>query len=383
MKKTTQATHIRLSRKALSRREKERRLKQYLIIGTAVLVGVIVIILGWGLYDQYVLRPRRPVALVAGEPIRLDAYQKLVKYRSWDYRNYVRRLAAQRQELAMSDQDQSFLIQYIDQQISQVENQIANLPYSVLDEMIDDELARQEAARRGITVTEDEVQARLEEQFGYDPNPPTPVPITSTAPITVTPTPTVAPMTYEEFTEQSTAWFGAVAGATGFGREDFERLLETVLYREKLEEAIKSEVQTTAEQVHARHILLETQEEAEEALRRLRDGEDFGDLAAELSTDTSNKDEGGDLGWFAHGQMVSEFEDATFALQPGEMSDVVETQFGFHLIRVEEREENRELEPSTLAVAQQKAVGDWYDQQRISEEVVHKWDPNMIPEDTY
>jgi parvulin-like peptidyl-prolyl isomerase len=76
---------------------------------------------------------------------------------------------------------------------------------------------------------------------------------------------------------------------------------------------------------------------AEEVLKRVKAGEDFAKLAKEFSTDPGSKEKGGDLGWFGHGQMVPEFDKAAFALQPGQVSEIVESQFGFHIIKVDEK----------------------------------------------
>lgn len=107
----------------------------------------------------------------------------------------------------------------------------------------------------------------------------------------------------------------------------------------------------TPEMVRARHILIrfapgssdddkkKALEKAESILKRLQAGEEFEKLAEELSEDPGSKSKGGDLGFFPKGRMVKPFEDAAFVLKPGELSSIVETQFGYHIIKGEDRKD--------------------------------------------
>jgi len=101
--------------------------------------------------------------------------------------------------------------------------------------------------------------------------------------------------------------------------------------RKAYDEAAKA--QPPEPEVHARHILLPTEEEAKAALARIKAGEDFAKVATELSKDPAG--DGGDLGWFTKDLMVPEFADAAFKLEPGQVSDPVKSQFGWHIIKVE------------------------------------------------
>ena len=107
----------------------------------------------------------------------------------------------------------------------------------------------------------------------------------------------------------------------------------------------------TPEMIKARHILVKVDpsapeeekkqayQKAEGILKQVQDGEDFAKLATELSDDSHTKSKGGDLGFFTRGKIVKPFEDVAFQMKPGETSEIVETQFGYHIIRVEDRKE--------------------------------------------
>jgi peptidyl-prolyl cis-trans isomerase C len=90
------------------------------------------------------------------------------------------------------------------------------------------------------------------------------------------------------------------------------------------------------QEVHARHILVETEEEAKAIEDELKKGADFAELAKKKSKDPGASD-GGDLGFFTKDQMVPEFSNVAFALEPGKISDPVKSQFGWHIIKVEEK----------------------------------------------
>lgn len=91
------------------------------------------------------------------------------------------------------------------------------------------------------------------------------------------------------------------------------------------------------EEAHARHILVETEDQAKAVVDRLKKGEDFAKVAADVSKDPGSGKEGGDLGWFTKDRMVPEFAEAAFKLKKGEVSAPVKSQFGWHVIKLEDK----------------------------------------------
>jgi peptidyl-prolyl cis-trans isomerase D len=361
-----------VSKKHVARLERERRqvrLIQYIAIGV---VAAVILILAYGYLDINYLQAREPVAEVNGEKITTKEFQA--------------RVILQRNELLSQymfyQQYQQFGLD-VGNQLSQIEfslNTPSVVGQGVLDNMIGEILIRQEAARRGITVSADELESFTREQFSFfpdgSPTPTitptqvtityptlspeqlalvtvTPVPTegptvtppptatldpavtpepTSTAAPTPLPTPTGTPYTLEGYQGR---YDEALTGMKDIGltEAEYRRLFETGLLRQKLMEAVTADLPEEEEQVWARHILVADEETANQVIERLNNGEDFGVLAAELSEDTGSGANGGDLGWFGKGQMVPEFEEAAFNLKDGEISEPVESQFGFHIIQ--------------------------------------------------
>ncbi len=153
--------------------------------------------------------------------------------------------------------------------------------------------------------------------------------------------------------------------AQGYTREAFLQAYAQSEAAAWMVQQIAQTVPTEAEQVHARQIFVYNKQEAEKVLARLQHGEDFDDLAAAYDPEGH-----GDLGWFPKGYVTQKaIEDAAFALALGQVSDIVETPLGYHIVRVEAREE-RPLSHDALRRLQLRAVEDWL-QKRRSESTIH------------
>jgi parvulin-like peptidyl-prolyl isomerase len=383
-----------LTRKQISRREKERR-QRYIMIGIASLVGVLIVaILSYGFYMEQIVKPSSPVAVVNGVPIPTTTYQKRVLLERMNIDAAINDMQFQK---TMFDPDaDQFLINLIDQQISQLMMQRTQANgEDFVNGLIQEELIRQAAEENGVVVSSEEVERQIESYFGYYREPPTPVPSPTSPPITptpevapaVSPTPTTeisptatpTPMTRERFEELYGQFLSNVQETTGMSEAEYRETVEASLLREKMEESIGEEVPTHELQIRARHILVETREEAERVLERLDHGEDFGSLARVLSQDPGSAQERGDLGWFPQGQMVPEFDEVAFNLRPGEISDIVETSFGFHIILVEERDGNRELDPTTVEQRIREAFELWLLDLEAQATIERYWSTDKVP----
>jgi peptidyl-prolyl cis-trans isomerase D len=429
-----QPTPQNLTKKHLARMERERIQKRNLLIIAGIIGAIIFGLILYGILDQYVFTQIRPVARVGSENITTNEFQKQVRFSRYRLIDQLRSLTAD-----------PMMLQFFGSYAQQIQAQLASpsaVGQEVLDMMIENAIVRKEAERLGITVSREDLDREMEQAFGFFPDgtptpttaptliptstlsaeqlamiPPTEtpqpedeaVPTEEETPIaettstpdpeatatpdvvptetlvpTITPTPT--PYSRELF-EQNLNQYVSSAQSVQFNEQDLREFIRMQLLRRLVFEEVTKNVSATAEQVWARHILVATEEEAQAVLVRLQAGESFVDLARELSLDDSNKDRGGDLDWFTRDAMVTPFADAAFNMQVGEISQPIQTDFGYHIIQVLGHEE-RSLDPSQLEQARAAAYQTWLEQakQEANVETYDRWisvvpsDPRVPPE---
>jgi peptidyl-prolyl cis-trans isomerase C len=153
--------------------------------------------------------------------------------------------------------------------------------------------------------------------------------------------------------------------ANGYTEDDFYKALKRSIGAAWKRDQIIAAVPETAEQVHVLQILAPTASDAEQAYSRLRSGEDFLDVVLDYDAVTK-----GDMGWFPRGYLANlKVEDAAFALQPGQYSQVIEDDIGFHILYMVERDSARILLPDARRVLQGKALQDWITDRRTNSEI--------------
>jgi parvulin-like peptidyl-prolyl isomerase len=412
------------TKKHLARLERERRQTNIILFTFIGLLVIVAGLIGYAiLYNTY-LQAREPVAKVGNVNITVSEWQARVRLQTQ---------TLQSQYTMYQQYSQMFGMDF-SQQLQQIQSQLndsTSLGQSVLDQMINAELIRQEAAKRGITASKSEIDAAVQASYNFYPNgSPTPtitptnvtfptlspqtlalVTITPTPTLVLTPTstptnnpsalsltmtpaftatatgtpgptetplPTATPYTLQGFqqTYQNSVTTYAKLGITA---DQLRAMYEANILHQKLTDVITANTPHSQDEVWARHILVADEATANTVRQRLINGEDFGKVASEVSTDTGSKDKGGDLGWFARGTMVPEFDAVAFTLKIGEISQPVKSQFGYHIIQVLAHG-TVPLDASAYQQAQQTAFNDWLTKARTDYKVVtyNNWQ-NLVP----
>lgn len=189
-----------------------------------------------------------------------------------------------------------------------------------LQTLIEQTLIRQAAAAQGVTISDPELDAEVQ--------------------------------TYVQRAGGAEAWSAWLAN-NGYTEVAFRDSLRDTLVTQRMRDALTADLNGDVPQVHARHILLATEQEALDVLARLQNGDDFAALAAVYSRDVTTRTNGGDLGWFAYEELLAPaLAEQAFALQPGEIVGPVQTGLGFHVIHVLERGSRALTEDKRAFIAQ-------------------------------
>jgi peptidyl-prolyl cis-trans isomerase C len=154
--------------------------------------------------------------------------------------------------------------------------------------------------------------------------------------------------------------------AHGYTSDSFQSALKRAAEAAWMRDKIITAVPGTADQVHARQILLYNEDTARKVAGQLDAGANFDDLAVLYDPNT-----GGELGWFPRGYLLEpDLEEAAFSLEPGQHSGVIASEVGYHILLVVERDAQHPLSPDAYLVMQEKALGDWLAQKRTESEIV-------------
>lgn len=396
-----------LKREYRSRAEREQDIQRWVILGTAIAVAVVVVILGASILIDQVITPNQVVATVEGKNITVSDFQRQVRLQRALLNSRLSNVISTYRSFGFPDDQISQQLQSQEpfstwiQQL-QVPDQMG---LAVIDQMVEDQLVRNEAAARGISVSAEDVDKQIEDFFGFTPEAasaeataeatgeataeataeftptptltptpyvsPTPSPTPTTAPPTATlelsPTPTTTPVATlpatatltadqqaQQFQDTKNSYFADLRSQTGLSDNDIRAYFELQALRKALQNSITTEITKTGVFVDARHILVDTEEEAQDVMTALQAGESFADLAKAVSKDTGSGAQGGELGWAPVTQYVKEFQDAVTTGEIGAIIGPIKSEFGYHIIQIRSRED-RDLDDTQFSQAQDNA----------------------------
>lgn len=230
-------------------------------------------------------------------------------------------------ERQLGQYEASLLARGIDPNSPEGQENLAQARDWILNVMIEQVLTEQAAAEAGAIISDAEVDAYMQEIIAENGG-------------------------EEAFLAKLEEW--------GETYQDARREVRAQLIGMAMTQRIIEGAPAIAEHIHARHILVDTLQEAEHVLAQLEAGADFAALARAYSQDDSTRESGGDLGFFPRGILVApEVEEAAFALQPGQFSEVVTSALGYHIVQVVERDPARSVSPENLRFMQHRAVQEW------------------------
>jgi len=180
-------------------------------------------------------------------------------------------------------------------------------------------------------------------------------------------------ITESEFKE----WYRQQLNETELSDSEYRELARTYILRLRLHEYLAERMSTVAEHVHLHAIMLETYEDAEKVRARWEAGEDFADLAREVSLDWESGEKGGDIGWFPRGVLDYGFERVAFDLSTDNVSEILPTPEGYYLLMVSEKADAREIDENFLQVLKGRALEVWLSEEMQFHEIKYNFNSEI------
>jgi parvulin-like peptidyl-prolyl isomerase len=374
-----QTTDTKQTKKQLAIGRKQAKQNRIIWLSVAGVALLIVAILAVAVIMEVLVKPGEAVAVVNGHKIRSDDFEDLLSYRRYNQHLNILNLESGLQELDPQQEGNEFLISFYQQQLAQLQSELALAPQNTLEELIDDELIREKAEELGLAVVEGEVTEAINEDLRQAVAPAAQSAITDTEQV---PTPTPVPQ------EQLDAIYQNALANMGLTDKAFERIVQRSLLGQKVQDVLASQVVTTGLVARVQLIQTDTEAEAVAAQGRIESGEDFALVAQEVSTDTLSAADGGDLGWVTTGQLSPRYgeavEDEVFSMEIGKLA-LLESDGKFFLLTVLERDENGPLPDSVVLPLQSGALDSWLTEKKASPdiEIERFLEPDQIPPDPF
>ena len=360
------------TRRQVARREKEQKLNRILQWSAIGVVAVILLIIGYGLVTELVIKARRPVARVDDITITTQQFQRRLYYQRLVMRRQLENYQGYLAQIDPTDATMQSLSQQIQSTISSLQSQLSTstaseLGKQVLDYMLEEEAIRKEAQTRNLTVSQDELDQTIEQIVGYDP----------TAAETVTDTSTIKSFEtlYQEYSEN-------YLEPSRLPEQDFRAMVEANLLRDQLLAIMGEDIPQTSDQVDPIFFAVDSEETGLALRERIELGEDPTALVEELNNDESDLTAGYALSWIPAGylsaQLGPEIEQVTFNTPVGQAAAPTLGSDGqYYLVYINGHEE-RPVDEATMQQMREDQYSSWLETQKQEQWEYLDWEAAVL-----
>ncbi|MBN2392770.1 MAG: SurA N-terminal domain-containing protein [Anaerolineae bacterium] len=360
------------TRRQVARREKEEKLNRILVWSTIGVVAVILLIIGYGLITELVVKTNKPVARMDDVVITTQQFQRRLYYERLLMRQQLNNYQSYLAQIDPTDETMQGYYQQFQSAVTDLESQLSASMASVvgqqvLDNMLEEELVRKEAQARNLTVSQDDVDMAIEQIIGYD----------RTAAETVTDTTTIE--SFDTLYQNVEENFLKPSHLT---EQDFRTMVETSLLRDRLIAAIGEGIPQTSDQVDPTFFAVDNEEIGLALRERIELGEEPAALIEEFNNDDNDLTAGYQLSWLPDGylsaQLGAEIEQVTFNTPVGQASNPTLGSDGQYYVIYINGHEERPVDEATMQQMLEDQYSAWLEPQKAERWEYLDWETAVL-----